>query len=303
MMSLEGIIEFVAVADHNGFSAAARRLNVTVSHVSRRVQALENHLGLQLFVRNTRKVRLTEAGADFYQTCRDALNSLEDSQNALTSKQVTLTGPLRVSAAGEFVETHVVPVLIDFVKQHEGLTLELDINARPVNFIDEGYDFALRYGQLADSRLIARKLVSRSLIALASKRYLSAKGEPTHPHDLIAHNCILTNNTTWFFQDQGNRLAVTVQGQWRSNSGRSIVQACKADLGIAYMPRSSFGAALHDPDLKPILTNYWLNDSTTWIVYENKRHLPARARHAIQHLRQHFKTWEEEEISGLSFPE
>lgn len=298
MKSFDGIIEFVAVAQSKSFTAAAKRLDVNTSQVSRKIAALEQHLGIALFVRSTRNVRLTEAGSHYFKRCEELVNGLEEANEDLTGEQVNLSGVLRVSAAGEFAEQFIAPALMAFAANHPALKIEMNFNSNMVNFVEEGFDFSIRYGQLSDSSLIATKLAKRSLIAVASPSYLSQYGEPTHPSELSDHHCLITNNPNWRFEQKfenahSKPFSVKVKGKWQSNSGRSIAHACKMGLGIAYMPKSSFTQGIAEGALKPILAPYWSTDVTTWIVYPNRQYVPARVRMAINYLQDHFKDWQE----------
>lgn len=294
MISFEGIAEFIAVAETQGFSSAGRRLGVSTSHVSRRVAALESSLGTALFARTTRQVRLTEAGHQYYQRCTELMHGLEEANERVSSEQVQLSGTLRVSAAGEFAEKYVAPALLEFVSAHPALSLEMDFNSRMVNFVEEGIDFSIRYGRLNDSGLVARKLAHRSLIAAASPEYLAKYGEPQHPNELARHNCLIANSDVWLFDTDQGSLEIKVKGKLKTNSARSLILACQSGLGITYMPKSSLGSALSDGSLQPILTSFGTKDLTTWVVYANRKYLPSRARLAINHLLNHFKDWREE---------
>lgn len=294
MSSFEGIEELIAVAEAKGFSAAARNLGVSTSHVSRRIAALEARLGTPLVARSTRHVRLTEAGEQYYQRCLDILNDLDEANRAVSPHHTELRGILRVSAAGEFAEHHLTPAMLTFANMHPKLSIHMDFNARFVNIVEEGVDFAVRYGKLTGSGLTARKLVDRGMIAMASRAYLEMHGEPEKPKDLSNHACLLTNSEIWRFANDGKQVEVRVAGRWRANSGRNIVAACRAGLGIAYMPRSSYGEALGDQSLVPILQAYTTIDYTTWLVYSDQKHLSTRARLAIEFLIDHFKEWHED---------
>lgn len=292
-MSFDGVVEFVAVAEAQGFSAAARRFGVSTSYISRKIQALEQRLGVVLLARSTRKVRLTEAGQQYYERVQELVYGLQEANETISGDQVALSGTLRVSAAGEFAEQYIAPALIAFAEQHPALSLEIDFNSRMVDFVQEGIDFSIRYGRLTDSSLIARKLVDRSLMAVASKDYLAKYGEPKHPRDLHQHRCLVAINDQWLFEEDKQPLRIRVKGQWKSNSGRSLVKACERGLGIAYMPKSSYGELLNNPEIQPILQPYWTKGITTWIVYASRRFMPARSRLAINYLLEHFKDWQE----------
>ncbi|GAL30590.1 transcriptional regulator [Vibrio variabilis] len=132
------------------------------------------------------------------------------------------------------------------------------------------------------------------MAAAASQRYLDQFGEPTHPNHLAQHSCIIANNDHWQFEKEGKPMsAIRVSGRWRSNNSNAILQACEEGLGIAYLPRSSFGNKLALGRLKPVLEPFWGKGSSSWIVYQNRRFLPVRARMAIDYLVKHFSDWQE----------
>ena len=285
----DGIIEFIAVAETQGFTAAARQLGVSTSHVSRQVASLEARLGVALVARTTRQVKLTNAGVIYYERCVDLVNGLDQANEVITAEQIELNGVLRVTAAGEFAETKVVPVLLEFVAQHPNLNLELDYNTRTVNFVEDNFDFAVRFGNLPDSGLVARKLVEHCYVAAASPAYLEKHGNPATPQALATHSCITTTYHRWSFLHNNDVIEVPVKGKVKANNVRTAIAACKAGLGITYLPKTSFGDDLQNGELHTVLNNYWHNRGTTWIVYANRHYLPVRARLAIDFLLQRFQ--------------
>lgn len=294
MDSFEGINEFVAVAESHGFSSAAKQLSCSTSHVSRQVSRLEERVGVALLARSTRLVSLTEAGQVYYRQCRELVNGLQQANEQLSSQHIELSGTLRVSAAGSFSENYVAPALMEFAKQYPALTIELDFNTRMVNFIEDGIDFAIRYGRLDDSGLVARKLANRPMAAAASQEYIDKHGMPTTPEQLSQHSCIIANKDSWLFEKGGHPLnPVRVRGRWQSNNATSVIQACEQGLGIAYLPKSSFSGAIESGKLVPVLKPYWGKGTSSWIVYQNRRFLPQRARMAIDYLLAHFANWQE----------
>ncbi|MCW8345050.1 LysR family transcriptional regulator [Vibrio sp. ZSDZ65] len=298
MDSFEGINEFVAVAESQGFSAAAKQLGCSTSHVSRQISRLEGRLGTALFARSTRLVSLTQAGQAYYQHCKDLVVGLQQANEQISSQQIQLTGTLRVSAAGGFAEQYVAPALMEFAKQYPDLTIDMDFNSRMVNFIEDGIDFAIRYGKLSDSGLVARKLLDRPMAAVASPSYLAEHGEPQHPDQLKHHSCIISNNEHWSFDHPKEVIErIRVQGRWKSNNAKAVIQACEQGLGIAYMPNSTFEDSISQGRLVPILQPYWGKGLSSWIVYQNRRFLPMRARLAIDYLLAYFAHWQGDERS------
>lgn len=294
MDSFEGIFEFVAVAESKGFSAAARVLGCSTSHVSRQVAKLEQRTGCALLARTTRQINLTENGVFYYQQCKQLITGLQQANERLQQQRFNLSGTLRVSAAGGFAEHYVAPALMAFAKQHPELDIDIDFNSRMVNFVEDGIDFAIRYGELTDSNLIARKLVHRAMMAVASPDYLAQFGTPNHPKQLKTHRCITANNEHWSFNIDGTAQNIKVKSCWRSNNSNVVVNACEQGLGIAYLPQSSFTESLKNKTLLPILAPYWSSGATSWIVYQNRQFLPLRAKLAIDFLLARFSHWPED---------
>lgn len=292
MNSFDGIIEFAAVAETNGFSAAAKQLGCSTSHVSRQVARLEERLGCSLLARSTRLVTLTDNGADYYHQVKDLLIGLEQANELVNQQQTHLTGTLKVSAAGGFAEHFLAPALMEFSAMYPELTVEIDLNSRLVNLIEDGVDFAIRYGELSDSSLIARKLISRPLMAVASQSYLDQKGVPKHPVHLKHHDCLVANKDIWEFDVDGKKENIKVKSRWKSNNANLILEACTRGLGVAYMPKSTFTEAVDKKLLTPILEPYWGQGTSSWIVYPNKRFMPLRVRVAIDYLVDYFAKWE-----------
>ena len=293
MDNFEGIIEFVAVAEALGFSSAAKQMGCSTSHVSRQISRLEARLGSALFARTTRSVNLTQAGLLYYQQCRALVDGLQLANEQINAQQVQLNGTLRVSAAGTFAEQYVVPALIEFTQKHKNLTVDIDLNSRKVDFVEDGFDFAIRYGRLDDSGLVAKKLVDRPMMAAASMGYLNRNGIPSHPNHLKNHSCLVSNNNYWKFERDGVACDVRVNGRWKSNNAFAVVKACEENLGIAYMPRINILQSIKSGALIPVLEPFWSKGLGSWIVYQNRRFLPMRARLSIDYLLKHFENWKE----------
>jgi DNA-binding transcriptional LysR family regulator len=284
MDNFDGIIEFVSVAETQGFSSAAKQLGCSTSHVSRQVSKLEKRLGSALFARTTRLVSLTPIGLNYYHQCRDLVNGLHQANELVTTQQLTLVGTLRISAAGTFAEQQVAPALMEFALEHTELSIEIDFNSSNVNLVEDGFDFAIRYGKLQDSGLVARKLLAHPMMAVASRDYLDKYGEPKTPSALKNHSCIISNYDHWLFEHEGQQQNVKVQGRWKSNNAHAVVNACEHGLGVSYMPQHNFLPSVERGVLVPVLEDYWNHDSHSWVVYQNRRFLPMRARMAIDYL-------------------
>ena len=293
MNEFEGIIEFVTVAETNGFSAAAKRLQCSTSHISRQINKLEKKLSCTLFIRNTRNVKLTIEGQAYYQQCKQLVSAIKQANEEISSKNYNLKGTLRVSVAGNFAEKYIAPALLEFAKNRDELNLEIEFNSKLINLAEDNFDFAIRYGRLSDSSLIARKLVTRKVVAVASPSFLQKYGTPEIPEDLLDYPCIITNNDHWYFQRQEKVFTVRIPKRLKSNNANVVVDACVKGFGIAYLPQSSLGIHFKNGDLVPILEDYWSKEINSWIVYQKKSFLPIRTRLAIDFLVEYFQDWEE----------
>ena len=203
--------------DAGGFIAAAARMDVSPSHVSRQVARLEDRLGVKLLARSTRSVRLTDEGADYHARVADFAAGIEEANQAAAGARTELAGRIRVAAAGPFAEQRVAPVLARFARANPGVQIEMDFNSRMINLVEEGFDFAVRYGVPAESGLVARRLATRTMVCAASPAYLRQHGTPQHPADLRNHACLITNNDRWRFSDPetGKPIEVRVRGTCR----------------------------------------------------------------------------------------
>lgn len=286
MTSWDGIQEFLMVVEAGGFTAAGKRLGVSASHISRQVARLEDRLGVKLLARSTRAVRLTDAGAEYHAKMSDLATGIEEANQSAAGASAELAGRIRVSAAGMFAEERVAPVLARFARQNPRIAIEIDFDTRNADLIDQGFDFAIRYGVLADSGLIARKLTRRTMVCAASADYLARHGEPRHPTDLRHHACLRTNQDRWSFADPvtGAGIDVRIAGPWTANNGHALRHATVQGLGIAYTPEVNLTPALGTGEVVPILRGFEDKSRSSWIVYPERRHMPLRVRRAIDHL-------------------
>lgn len=278
------------VVEAGGFTKAGKRLGVSASHVSRQVRRLEDRLGVKLLARSTRVVRLTEAGSAYYDRVSDLAEGIEEANQAAAGEHAELAGRIRVSAAGVFAEQRVAPLLAEFALQHPRIRIEIDFNTGFVDLVDQGFDFAIRYGVLVDSAIIARKLSSRTMVCVASPTYLEQHGVPTHPKDLRRHACLITVRDRWRFSEprSGQSIEVRISGPWRANNGHALNAAAVAGLGIAYAPALNVQSGLDDGTLVRILEGYEDRSRTSWLVYPERRHMPLRVRRAIDFVMKAF---------------
>lgn len=289
MDRFEEMQAFVRVVDSGSFSAAAQRLNIAKSAISRRVAELEARLGVQLLTRTTRRLNLTEHGRVFHQRCVRILAELDDAEQSLSCENAALSGILRIAAPLSFGITHLAPVLNTFLLQHPALKLDLDLNDRTLNLMEESVDLGIRIGHLADSSLVARRLAPAKRMVCASPGYLEQYGEPLQPQDLSAHvgmsYSYMPENQLWQFrQADATWESITVPYRMRANNGDVLLQAAIDGLGILTSTSFICAEAIERGLLRPILSDYSMPEGGIYAVYPRQRHLPQRVRVLIDYL-------------------
>ena len=284
MQRWEGVNEFVAVAETESFTRAAKRLDVSTAHVSRQISALEDRLSTHLFYRTTRRVSTTEAGQIYYQHCRQILDALEQAERSMTNMQLVPQGRLRLTAPVTYGEKSIAPLVNDFVLRYPELDVEMKLTNQQLDLVAEGYDLAVRLGKLDDSSLMARRLASRTLYVCASPAYLAVHGTTHSLSELEHHNCLQGNLGYWRFQDAGHPRNVRIRGNVRYDSGRALLDAALKGVGIVQLPDYYVGPALDAGTLIPLLTHYQEDDDGIWAVYPHNRHLSPKVRMLLDYF-------------------
>ncbi|OOF23638.1 LysR family transcriptional regulator [Salinivibrio sp. IB574] len=286
----EGLNEFLAVAEHGSFTQAAYKLDTNVVAVSRRVAALEAHLGVKLFHRTTRKVTLTDEGEHYYQRCRPLMAALQEAEQTITQSQALPTGLVRVTAPVNFGEQYIAPLLAPFLRQYPHVSVDLHLTNRRIDLIETGTDVAIRIGHLADSSLKAKRLGSRRLTICASPVYLAAHGRPLTPSDLNRHVCLVGSNEHWHYQAGNKVRALTVSGRLRCNSGVALLEAAKQGIGLAQLPHYYVQEALAEGTLEEVLVDYRIEEEGIWALYPRGRQLQPKVAALLAYLAQHLPT-------------
>jgi len=205
MNRFENMQAFIQIVDSGSISAAADRLEVAKSVISRRLKELEAHLGVQLFHRTTRSMQLTHSGSAFYLQSVRILDDVTEAENAVTQAHVRLQGNIKIAVPYSFGLMHLSPAIHEFMRIHPHIAFDLDFNDRQVDIIQDGFDLAIRIAQLADSSLIAQRLASIKHVVCAAPDYIAKHGMPETPGDLSQHQCLAYNLTqdykTWHFTD------------------------------------------------------------------------------------------------------
>jgi DNA-binding transcriptional LysR family regulator len=293
MDRFEDMRAFVAVAESGSFTAAAERLDVAKSAVSRRVSALEERLGAQLIRRTTRRLSLTDSGVGFFERCVRLLADLEEAESAVAQEHGELRGQLRLALPLSFGLRHMCRPISEFSRRHPRVDFDLDLNDRRVDLIEEGIDVAVRIGHLRDSSLIARKLFEARTVVAASPDYLDRHGSPASPDELGEHRCLVYSNLRdpdrWAYIDtDGTRRYVPVGVKMRASSGDFLCAAAVAGLGIVMQPTFIAHDAIRAGRLVPILSDYGWPVTPGYAVYPPTRHLSYRVREFIDYLVDHF---------------
>jgi len=284
---------FVAVVETGTFTAAADRLEVAKSAVSRRIAALEARLGVQLFARTTRRLSLTESGQGFYEHCVRILADLEEAESAVMQAHGELRGHLRVALPVSFGLGHMSAPIAEFSRRHPQVEFDLDLNDRRVDLLEEGIDVALRIGRLQDSSLIARPLFQAATVVCAAPEYLERNGVPRTLADLSERVGLVYSNLRdpdrWVCRDrEGNKLEVRVPVGMTANSGDFLCAAAAAGLGVTIQPTFIAYQSIKRGELVRILTDYQWPSTPAYAVYPPTRHLSYRVRAFIDFLVDYF---------------
>jgi DNA-binding transcriptional LysR family regulator len=294
MLKTEEMQAFVQIVNSGTITAAAEQLQLAKSAVSRRLSELEEHIGVELFHRSTRKLSLTDSGRVFYERCVQILDDLTEAENSVSASHRELRGLIKLAAPLSFGVMHLGPAMIAFQQQHPGIHFDIDFNDREVDLIHEGFDVGIRIAELKDSSLIARKLAAISMVTCASPAYLREHGEPQSPAALEEHDCLtysyLARPEQWRFIDkQGNAISVNANEIMTSNNGGFMRDAAVAGLGIIRQPTFIAYEDIARGDLVPILTDYTSSPRNAYAIYPPTRHLSQRVRQFVDFLVERFE--------------
>ncbi|MFN3770783.1 LysR substrate-binding domain-containing protein [Ectopseudomonas guguanensis] len=285
MSRWEGLDEFVAVAECGQFSAAAERLGLSTSQVSRQVARLEDRLQSRLFYRSTRRVALTEAGQLFLQHCQRLQDAREEALRAIGDLGAEPKGLLRMTCAVAYGERFIVPLVNDFMARHPQLRVEIELSNRQLDLLHEGLDLAIRLGRLQDSRLMAARLAPREMYLCAAPEYLQRYGRPHSLSELARHNCLIGSSDHWSFVDNGRETQVRVQGNWRCNSGQAVLDAALRGFGLCQLPDYYVLEHLASGALVSLLQQHRPPNTAVWALYPQQRHLSPKVRQLVDHLK------------------
>lgn len=281
----EGLDEFVAVAECGSFFAAAERLRVSSSHVSRQVARLEDRLQARLLYRTTRRVSLTEAGQTFFTRCQRLVEERDEAFLAIGDLHSTPTGLLRMTSAIAYGERFIAPLVNDFMTQYPQLKVEIELTNRTLDLVQEGFDLAIRLGRLGDSSLIASRIAPRTMHLCAAPTYLERYGRPHTLSELAQHNCLIGTSDTWLFQLDGREYPFKPLGNWRCNSGQAVLDAARRGFGICQLPDYYVLDLLRRGELVSLLVTNQPPSTAVWAVYPQRRYPLPKVRLLIDALK------------------
>jgi DNA-binding transcriptional LysR family regulator len=293
MDRFQAMTTFTRVVEQGSFAKAAERLSISISAVSRQIADLEQQLNVRLLNRTTRRLSLTETGQAYYERCVQLLADLEEAEALASASSAAPRGTIKLACSINFGVRHVAPAIADFLARFPQAKFDVALSDRTVDLIEEGYDLAIRIGNLGPSNLVARKLGSSRMLAVASPDYLARHGTPGAPEDLVRHNCLtyeyLPNRGQWSFRDaQGAERSVRVAGGLHANNGDLLVGAAAAGLGIAFEPDFMVGEALRAGRLVRVLEAYEAPEVGIHAVYPSRRHLSAKVRSFVDFVGERF---------------
>lgn len=293
MNSLSSMDLFVQVVQSGSFSAAARALDLTPSAVSKQISRLEDRLTARLITRTTRQFKLTEEGRAYYERSTRILADVAEAEQAVSQIQGVARGSLRVNLPVAFGRLHVAPLLPAFLADHPKLSIDLTLNDRYVDLVEEGVDVALRIGELKDSSLIARRLAPNRRIVCGAPAYFEGRRLPERPADLEAHNCLVytyraSRNDWRFLGPDGSDQVVQVTGNLEANNAEALSAALLGGLGLGLLPLWLVGSDLKSGRLMELLKDYHAPDSAIYAVYPPGRHLSPKVRSFVDFLAARF---------------
>lgn len=288
MDRLKQIETFVAVANKGSLTAAAQSEGIAPAVVSRRLDALENRLGVKLLVRTTRRIALTFEGTAYLEDCQRILRELGDAETAVSLGGVKARGHLRVSAPAGFGRRHVAPLVKRYMQTNPEVSISLDLSDRLVDLVNEGVDCAIRIGDLEDSSLVSVRLGEMRRVVVANPDYLRRHGTPTHLADLARHNCLsLVQQRGWTFREaQSNKnTVIKVTGTLESNDGAVLRDWALAGHGLAWRSMWEVGADLKSGRLVSLLDDFAAPAVGIFAIFPQRRALPLRVRLLIDTIK------------------
>ena len=302
MDSLTDIAVFARVVDSGSFTAAAERLSLSKSVVSKYVTRLENRLGAQLLNRTTRRLSLTEVGRAFYERSQRGLREIEEAEAEVSRLQGEPRGTLRINTPMSFGVLHIAPTIPEFLSRYPELAVDMNLDDRKIDVIEGGFDVSVRISDLPDSSLIARRVGPCRHAVVASPEYLECHGVPRTPDELRHHNVITyqyqESAQEWHFRAPGEKpISVPVAGSIQMNNSLALREALLNGAGITRTPTFVVGRDIQEGTLRPVLTNYETLEVSIYLVFAQRQHLAPKVRAFVDFMAErisHDPYWDRE---------
>lgn len=292
-VNLADIRSFVLIAQLGNFTKAAEALNVSRSHVSRQIRALEASMGVTLLTRTTRTLKLTQEGERFFEQCEKALNNIDQALIAAVDDTEEVRGVIRINSVGGFIGEEIIATYIaEFMYLYPDIRIHLDFSSNRVDLIQDEFDIAFRMGSLDDAGFIAKKLMGIEIATLASPLYLSKFGKPEHPKDLAQHRCLTGSVKRWSFQsvkNQDKRFDVNLDGHLICKNGHALVAGATAGNGIIRVPSMYVSQELEQGKLERVMPEWQIPKVLFSAIYHKDKYQPKRLRVFIAFIKECFE--------------
>ena len=290
MDKLKQIESFASVATKGSLTAAAKAEGVAPAVIGRRIDALEERLGVKLLVRTTRRISLTHEGSAFLDDCQRVLADLSNAEASVSAGGVKASGYLRITAPGGFGRRHVAPMVPKFVAQHPDVHVSLNLSDRVVDIVNEGFDCAVRVGDLPDSSLVSVRLADNRRLCVAAPAYLQRAGVPKSPADLQRHECLTLSSDAsqtrgWAFSAGDNVTHIRPNGRLDCSDGEVLHDWCVQGLGIAWRSTWEVDEDIAAGRLVALLRDYDAPPNGIYALFPQRKHLPLRVRLWIDFLK------------------
>ena len=290
MNPIAHIENFITIIDCGSITAAAEKQDITPAAASKRLQQLENNLGIRLLTRNTRQIAVTEAGEYYYRHQKQLLAEIERIDQHVQGMQKQLKGNLNINTPMTYGKMRLTVHLAEFLRKHPEIRISCKFDDAYVDVNSGEFDLVVRIGNLQDSELVARKLQDVRLMIVASPDYLKTHGHPSHPDQLRKHNCLHYTNMDqreyWLFSDSsGNSIRVKTRGNFASNNGETLKTAATQGLGIVGIPDFAIDGELERGELIELFPDFSTIPLSAYAVYPSRRYLPEKTRSLIDFLR------------------
>jgi DNA-binding transcriptional LysR family regulator len=291
MDKLKQIESFVSVAAKGSLTAAAAVEGIAPAVIGRRIDALEEHLGVKLLLRTTRRITLTHEGSAFLEDCQRLLADLANAEASVSAGGVKASGYLRITAPAGFGRRHVAPLVPGFVAMHPDVKVSLNLSDRLVDIVNESYDCAVRVGDMPDSSLVSVRLADNRRLCVATPEYLARAGTPKHPDDLARHDCLTLSSDAsqtrgWAFKLDGEVIHLRLNGKLDCSDGQVLHDWCLAGLGLAWRSTWEVESQIQSGQLVSVLNEFAAPPNGIYAVFAQRKHLALRVRLWIDFLKQ-----------------